>query len=432
MAVKVFLPQFGESVVEGTITRWLKKEGDAIEEYEPLVEVNTDKVDTEVPSPAAGTVLKILVEEGVTAEAGTLIAWIGDPGEALPDGPEEAAGGASPAPVQSPPEPDPEPRSSVTEPIAPEAAPAAPPPGPSRPPPRPGKDARLGFISPVVARMAAEHHLDLSLIAGTGRGGRITKRDVENYLEEAPPIPLPASPAAAGLGPAAAAAPGELVQLNPVRKAIADHMVESKHTSPHVTTVMEADLNKVAAHRSAQKAGFARDGANLTYTVYFVAAIVEALKAYPMVNSSWTEKGIQLHRDINIGMATSLGDDGLIVPVIKKADGLSLLGIARAVNDLAERARAKKLQPDEVQGGTFTITNHGTSGSLFATPIINQPQCAILGTGVIQKRPVVINDAIAIRPMVYVSLTFDHRILDGATADYFLNHIVETLNAWPD
>jgi 2-oxoglutarate dehydrogenase E2 component (dihydrolipoamide succinyltransferase) len=207
-------------------------------------------------------------------------------------------------------------------------------------------------------------------------------------------------------------------------------MVHSKHTSPHVSTIMEADMSAVSAHRAANKALFAQDGVNLTFTVYFVAAAVAALKTYPLVNSAWTEEGIAVHESINIGMATSLGEAGLIVPVIKNADGLSLLGIARAVNDLAERARSKKLKPDDVQGGTFTITNHGTSGSLFATPIINQPQCAILGTGIIQKRAVVINDAIAIRPMVYLGLTFDHRILDGAIADYFLGKIKSTLEEW--
>jgi 2-oxoglutarate dehydrogenase E2 component (dihydrolipoamide succinyltransferase) len=221
-----------------------------------------------------------------------------------------------------------------------------------------------------------------------------------------------------------------LVPHTTLRRAIAEHMVHSKHTSPHVTTVMEADLTAVVAHRAANKAEFSRGGVNLTFTPYFIAAIVAGLKAFPAANSSWSEEGLLLHGAINIGMATSLGQDGLIVPVIKGADGLSLLGLARAVNDLAERARARKLQPDEVKGGTFTITNHGTSGSLFATPVISQPQCGILGVGAIQKRVVVINDAIAIRPMVYLSLTFDHRILDGAGADGFLAKVVDTLQNW--
>jgi 2-oxoglutarate dehydrogenase E2 component (dihydrolipoamide succinyltransferase) len=242
-----------------------------------------------------------------------------------------------------------------------------------------------------------------------------------------PPAP-PTSPVVVGQA-------GNLLPLTPVRRAIADHMVLSRRTSPHVTTVMEVDLSRVVAHRQANKADFARDGVNLTFTAYFASASATALRAYPIVNSSWTEEGIRLHQQINIGMATSLGEDGLIVPVIKGADSLSLLGLARAINDLANRARLKKLQPDEVKGGTFTITNHGTSGSLFAMPIINQPQCAILGIGAIQKRVVVISDesqgdSIAIRPMVYLSLTFDHRILDGALADYFLGKVVESLKNW--
>ncbi len=437
MAVKVLLPQFGESVDEATITRWLKKEGEEVEEYEPLVEVNTDKVDTEVPSPADGTLLKILVAEGVTAAAGSLLAWIGAPGEAIQEG-EQAPGRAAvlaqpqPAPAEPAPLLPPAP-TGVSSPAAGMPAPAAP--GPPAAARRPGRDQELGFISPVVARMAAEHGLDLGQITGTGREGRITKQDVLAHLAAGPGVAAPSPETRAGTqaSPPAGSSgsPGELLTLSPVRKAIADHMVRSKHTSPHVTTVMEADLSQVVAHRAAHKASYARDGANLTFTAYFVSASIAALKAYPLVNASWTEAGVQLHREINIGMATSLGEEGLIVPVIKGGDSLSLLGIARAVNDLAERARAKKLQPDEVRGGTFTITNHGTSGSLFATPIINQPQCAILGVGVIQKRVVVIQDAIAIRPMVYLSLTFDHRILDGAIADYFLGTVVETLQGFP-
>jgi 2-oxoglutarate dehydrogenase E2 component (dihydrolipoamide succinyltransferase) len=220
------------------------------------------------------------------------------------------------------------------------------------------------------------------------------------------------------------------VPLTLLRKAIAEHTVLSEHISPHVTTVMEADMQGVAAHREANKGAFVRDGANLTYTTYFVTAIVAALKAFPLVNSSWTDQSILIHSALNIGLAVSLGVEGLIVPVIKSADSLSLLGLARAINDLAERTRSRRLLPDEVKNGTFTITNHGIGGSLFATPIINQPQCAILGTGVIQNRPVVINDAIAIRPMVYISLTFDHRILDGASADGFLAKVVETLQGF--
>jgi 2-oxoglutarate dehydrogenase E2 component (dihydrolipoamide succinyltransferase) len=300
----------------------------------------------------------------------------------------------------------------------------------------------LGFISPVVAKIASEQGVDLFQVKGTGQGGRITKKDILAYIESrgpsitaamAPAAPGPTVPAA--ITPAAGPIPGEIVPLNAVRRAIAEHMVLSKHTSPHVTTVMEADLSRVVAHRQANKDDFARDGANLTFTAYFVAAAAAALRLYPIVNSSFMEQGVLLRREINIGVAASLGEAGLIVPVIKGADGLSLLGLARAVNDLANRARARQLKPDEVQGGTFTITNHGVSGSLFATPIINQPQCAILGVGVIQKRVVVVSDpelgdSLSIRPMAYLTLTFDHRILDGALADYFLGKVVDVLQNW--
>jgi pyruvate/2-oxoglutarate dehydrogenase complex dihydrolipoamide acyltransferase (E2) component len=423
MPVQVIMPQLGESVIEGTVSKWLKSKGDQVEEFEPLLEVNTDKVDSEIPSPASGTLLEILVPEGTTVNAGTLLAWIGEEGETAP------GGNGSPA------------EKMVVEKAEPVAAKPEPTAAAGQPQ---GRDRDLGFISPVVAKIASEERIDLSQVEGTGQSGRITKKDVLAYLERRKQAPRPevAAPKAAPL-PASppAAVPGEVLPLNPVRQAIADHMVMSKRTSPHVTTVMEVDLSRVVAHRQTNKEVMAREGVNLTFTAYFIVALVSALKAYPIVNSSWSEGGIALHRDINIGMATSLGEAGLIVPVIKNADRLSLSGIARAVNDLAQRARARQLKPDEVKEGTFTITNHGTSGSLFATPIINQPQCGILGVGAIQKRVVVISgengdpfsgntDAISIRPMVYVSLTFDHRILDGAIADYFLGKVVESLHNW--
>jgi 2-oxoglutarate dehydrogenase E2 component (dihydrolipoamide succinyltransferase) len=422
------MPELGESVEEATVTRWLKHEGDRITEFEPLLEVNTDKVDTEIPSPAAGVVLKILIPENTTVNKGQLLAWIGQPGESLP-----SDHGTPASPTRS-------------------ALDVAPTPPDTAPPTRPGRDPDLGFISPVVARMASEHPLDLTQITGTGQGGRITKRDVETYLAEGkpepspapapvrgPPTPAPVPPPAAPkpLSPAPVPAqphPGEVLPLTNLRRAIADHMVMSKRTSPHVTTVMEADMTAVTAHRTAHKAVFARDGVNLTFTPYLIAALVAAAKAHPIVNSSWSEAGVVLHREINVGMATALEQDGLIVPVIKNADSLSLLGLSRLVNDLSNRARLRQLKPDEVKGGTLTLTNHGTSGSLFATPIINQPQCAILGAGMIQKRVVVVSeglsDAIAIRPMMYLSLTFDHRILDGATADYFLGAVKKSLETW--
>jgi 2-oxoglutarate dehydrogenase E2 component (dihydrolipoamide succinyltransferase) len=310
-------------------------------------------------------------------------------------------------------------------------------------------------VSPVVARMAAEHELDLSRIAGSGRDGRVTKRDVLAFLEKqervgptpvaasaavepaappiiTPPSPRPTVPAPAAPAPAAhrpVAIPGELLPMTNIRRAIAEHMVRSKHTSPHVTTVFEVDFSVAMAHREANKVAYEHDGARLTLTAYIVAAIARALKAHPMVNSSWSDEGIVLKREVNVGMAAAVAQ-GLIVPVIKGADGLNLLGLARKINDLTERARANRLLPDDVQGGTFTLTNHGTSGSLFATPIINQPQCGILGVGKVQKRVVVIEEMIAIRPMAYVSLTFDHRILDGASADAFVTTFKDLIEGW--
>jgi len=286
------------------------------------------------------------------------------------------------------------------------------------------KDILGGFISPVVSRLAAEHGIDLNKVSGTGKYGRITKYDMKRVIAEG------GAQRSAGVEPHPAFAgmqPGTVIKHTPVRRSIAKHMHESKQTSPHVSTVIETDLSAVTAHRAANKDAFARQGVKLTFTAYFVAAASAALKAYPVVNSSWSEEGIVLHPAINIGMAVSLDADGLIVPVIRDAGEMSLINVAQAVNDLANRARNKQLAAEEVRGGTFTITNHGTSGSLFATPVINQPQCAILGVGAIQKRPVVVDDAIAIKPMVYLSLTFDHRILDGAVADYFLAAIREGL-----
>jgi 2-oxoglutarate dehydrogenase E2 component (dihydrolipoamide succinyltransferase) len=351
----------------------------------------------------------------------------------------------------------------------------------------PGRSRELGFISPIVARLAQEHNLDLSQVTGTGDGGRITKKDVLAYVDqrketlpsadqqpeaapwetpgegdlfrptemvfaqgrpgqagtirevrpfEAPHVEREQPPAQPAAPVSAAIQPGEgrLIPHSTMRRRIAEHMVLSKRTAPHVTTVMEADLQRVITHYLANKAAFSRDGARLTYTAYFVAAAVSALRAFPLVNSSWTDDGVYIHPQVNLGMAVSLGDEGLIVPVLKNADALSLLGLSRAIGDLASRARGRKLTAEEVQGGTFTITNHGISGSLMATPVINQPQCGILGVGAIQKRVVVIEnpdgDSMAIRPMAYLSFTFDHRILDGASADGFLSKVVETLENW--
>jgi 2-oxoglutarate dehydrogenase E2 component (dihydrolipoamide succinyltransferase) len=408
MATKVLVPRLGEGVDEVTVTKWLKQEGDSINELEPLLEVNTDKVDTEIPAPATGTILKIIAQEGIAAKVGELLAIIGKPGEPVDNGrspavntPESKVEGQ-----RSEPQPATSNSSLVTRP------------------------SDLGFISPVVAKIAAEHGVDLSQVNGTGLNGRITKNDVLAFVEGGKPKVESQIPKAAALQPSNLQ-PGTLIKHSTMRKSIAQHMVESKHTSPHVLTVMEADMSRVAKHRAANKAAFERDGVNLTFTAYFMMAIVAGLKAYPQTNSSWTDEGLLVHKNINLGMAVSLGEDGLIVPVIKNADDLSLLAMARSINDLATRSRKKKLQPDEVKGGTFTLTNHGVSGSLFAFPVINQPQAGILGIGAMQKRVVVTeDDAIAIRPMVYMSFVFDHRILDGASADWFLSKVKDTLETW--
>lgn len=416
MATKVLVPLLGEGIEEVTVTKWLKKEGDSVTELEPLLEVNTDKVDTEIPAPASGTVLKIMAQEGVPAKVGAVLAYIGKPGESVESSPVVAS-----IKTESKLESD---ALSLSK----DQTSASPRPGTLNM--RPATD--LGFISPVVAKIAAEHGVSLQQIQGTGLNGRITKNDVLGYVEghktkveTQSSQPVTFQPA--NIKPMEG---DQLIKHTAIRKQIAEHMIMSQHTSPHVLTVMEADMSRVARHRSANKEMFARDGINLTFTAYFMTAIVAGLKAYPNVNSSWTDEGVLLHKAINIGMATSLGEEGLIVPVIKGADNLSLLAMARMVNDLANRARSKKLQTDDVKGGTFTLTNHGISGSLFAFPVINQPQCGILGVGAMQKRVVVIDDAIAIRPMVYLSFAFDHRILDGASADWFLMKVKETLENW--
>ncbi len=473
MPTKVSLPEMGEGVTDATITSWLKQEGDVVRQYEALVEVNTDKVDTEIPSPVDGTVIKILHPADTVVVVNQVLCWIGEPGEEIP------ADTAPPIPTEKPTEPKP----AAPKPAEPAPQPIAiPTPQPQQTAPQntgshlsgtvsplaarlaaelgieiakvsgsgigemvtkvdvlahfqsggltrksaPGEeiDPRSTFISPVVSRLAVEHNIDLNTVTGTGKFGQITKNDMQRIIESQ------GSTASGDIKPHPAYAnlqPGTLLKHTPVRRSIAKHMLESKHTSPHVSTFIEADLSAISAHRAANKAAFASQGTKLTFTAYFVLATAAALKAYPIVNSSWSEEGIILHPEINLGMAVSLDADGLIVPVIRNADQLSLFQASQAVNDLATRARNKQLSPEEVRGGTFTITNHGTSGSLFATPVINQPQCAILGTGAIQKRPMVIEDAIAIRPMIYLSLTFDHRILDGAVADYFLNAIREGL-----
>jgi 2-oxoglutarate dehydrogenase E2 component (dihydrolipoamide succinyltransferase) len=428
MGNKVLMPLLGESVVDGKISKWLKQVGDPIKMYEPILEVETDKVTTEVTASSEGVLLARYAEEGDVVEVGRILAFVGQTGETPPAGAEgEPVSATAPATV-------------ATAPVAAQSTGVAPAQA-SSPAPMHASRTRINGkrISPVVARIAAEHDIDVTKVQGTGKDGRVTKQDMLAFIEQAiasPTIsaPVPASRPVTTPSAAPVAMPGEVVPLTAIRRSIAEHMVRSKHTSPHATTYFEIDMSRVMAHRAAHKAAFERDGANLTFTPYLAAATTAALKENPMVNSSWSDAGIVLHRAIHLGIAVALGNQGLIVPVIKNADSLNLLGLARAVNDLADRARNNKLKPDDVQGGTFTITNHGTSGSLFGLPIISQPQSAIMGVGRIEKRVVVVTndgvDSIAIKPMAYVSLTFDHRVLDGEGADNFMQSFKHHIENW--
>ena len=475
----VTMPQLGETVVEGTITKWLKQEGDHVDQDEPLFEISTDKVDTEVPSPAAGTLTKILVQEGQTVSVKTPIAEID--GAGAPAG-ESAGAGAAPdsaqqsAPPQAPAATGSEPQrgtgpGSAPAPAAPtpERAPAppvaAPPPAvpaasvaPAAPAPA-GQLADQGprsqIISPLVRRLAEENGVDLSLVIGTGTGGRITKNDVMAFavsretaapgLAAGPIAPAPAPPPATTpaapapgtvpepqVAPAPAAARGgeEVVPMTVIRKAIAEHMTRSLQVSARAWNMVEVDMEKIARIRSAAKEAFtAREGFNLTYMPFLARAVVDALLANPLVNSELRGEEIVVKHYVNLGIAVSY-DQGLIVPVVKGADGMNLIGLARAVNDLATRARAHRLKPDEVHDGTFTITNPGPFGSILSVPIINQPQTGILAFDAVVKRPVVIEDAIAVRHMVYVSMSWDHRVIDGALASQFLARIKENMETW--
>lgn len=427
MATKLIAPRPGEGVEELTVVAWLKQVGDKVEEFESVVELETDKVVTEFPSPISGTLLRIDVAAGESVRVGENMGWIGEPGESLEEEEEEEAEEPSQVPQGE------EAPAEVVEQEKPVLA--------EKP------AAKSSFLSPLVRKMLDDHQLNPDQIQGTGSGGRITKQDVEAYLanpkketQTAPgPKPelkeKPVQPAKAA--PVPTDIPGTLIPHTSTRKQIAARMVDSVLTSPHVLTVMEVDMSRVLAHRKANKAKFAADGVNLTLTAYFVAAMAKALSEHKIVNATWTDEGIFTFSDVNIGMAVALGEGGLIVPVIKQVQNLSLRGIASQVNSLAERARSKKLSPDDVRGGTFTLTNHGTAGSLFAMPIINQPQLGILGTGAMQKRAVVItdengNDSIAIRPMVYLSLVFDHRAIDGESGDNFLADVKKALENWMD
>jgi 2-oxoglutarate dehydrogenase E2 component (dihydrolipoamide succinyltransferase) len=494
MPTNVIMPQMGESIAEGTLTKWLKKPGDAVKRDEPLFEISTDKVDAEIPSPGAGILLEILVPVGQTVPINTVVARLGEAGEKVIAPPSAAedpskkesastaagmAAQAAAAPPQAPPAEDslkggqPDAAAESAPPVAP-AAPApsqqSSTPSSSSAPPGPGESQEELLkrrSSPVVRAIAEEKGVDISQVEGTGISGRVTKQDIEAYLAKGPvlvsqpPAPAPASapsekPSVSSPAPALAARPadapvpphapapsptalafptGSSVTVEPMsamRRKIAQRMVESKQTSAHVTTVFEVDYSSIAKLRNRVKARFEQQyGTKLSYLPFLLRAAVAALKARPLVNASIVGDDVVYHREVNLGIAVAL-DWGLIVPVIRRADDLSLVGLARAANDLAARARAKKLVPDEVAGGTFTVTNHGSFGSLFATPVINQPQVAIMGVGAIEKRAKVVempdgSDSLAIKTMGYVALTFDHRLIDGAEGDAFVNVVKATL-----
>ena len=471
MAVDVVMPQMGESIFEGTITKWLKKPGDKVERDEPLFEISTDKVDAEIPSPSAGVLKEIKIPEGQTVPIQTVVAVIDGAGGAAASAPAPAPAAANPAPAPAAPAPA----------AAAPAKPATPPPA-QAPAPAPaassasnsgtgsGTGTERIHSSPLVRRMAKEHGIDLTSLEGSGTGGRITKEDMEAAIAEksgsaSAPAAAPSAPAAVSRptppppSPAPAAAPGapavhgsqyvpalqlgvprervyfgsyEVQPLSVMRQKIAEHMVASKHVSPHVYSVDEIDMTKIAALRAKSKDEFEkRNDTKLTFMPFFVKAAVAGLRAYPTLNASLDGTNIVLHKEVNIGIAVAL-DWGLIVPVIKNADEKNLLGIQRNLNDLAERARTKKLKPEEVQEGTFSITNPGVFGGLFGLPVISQPNVGILGLGAIEKRPVVINDSIAIRSMCYVTLSYDHRVVDGAIAHQFLHKVKETLENWSE
>ena len=434
MATPVLMPQMGESIAEGTIVRWIKKLGDTVDRDEPLFEISTDKVDAEIPSPAAGVLADIAVKEGETVPVNSVVATIGEAGERVD---QKAAAEPPPAPE---PQPDGSP-SSLQRPAAgsekagvvaagegPPKAPAAPGPGveASAGEAASVEEQRRAKSSPLVRKIAKEHDVDLRRVPGSGIGGRVTKHDILGYIEgrsereEAPRAEAPAPQPGAHVP---AFKPGEAVEIVPLsvmRRKIAEHMVLSRRTSAHVHSVFEVNFSRVAQLREQKKAEYERAGAKLTYMSFITKAVVDALRAMPIVNASLDGNNVIYKKDINIGIAVAL-DGGLIVPVVRNADEKNLLGISRAIADLAARARSKQLKPEEVQGGTFTITNPGTFGAQFGMPIINQPQVAILGVGAIEKRAVVIDDAIAIRPMAYLTLGYDHRLIDGAVGDQFMS-----------
>jgi pyruvate dehydrogenase E2 component (dihydrolipoamide acetyltransferase) len=462
--IDVVMPQMGESIVEGTLTKWLKKPGDRVERDEPLFEISTDKVDTEIPSPVAGTMGEILVEEGKTVGINTVVGRISD----------GAGGGASPA-AASPSAPAPAPQKIADQPT-PQSEPANAPPTIAHAPPLqaapavPNPDDMPSPLSPLVRKMARENNIDLTKVKGTGAGARITKQDLENYMAQgapssAAPAPAPAPPAATAAPVASAPPPqqppqqpqrqavatipapvayeapaqfrgeapsGRVEPMSIMRQKIAEHMVFSAHTSVHVTTVHKVDMTRIAKVRDRLKGEFqARYGFGLTFLPFVARATTGALQQFPLLNASIDGTNIIYHRDINLGIAVAL-ENGLIVPVIRNADEKNVVGLQRSIADLAGRARSRQLRPEEVQGGTFSITNFGSFGSVFATPVINQPQVAILGVGSVEKEPVVVDDAIAIRSRCYLALTFDHRLIDGALADQFTAKVKSVLENWSE
>jgi pyruvate dehydrogenase E2 component (dihydrolipoamide acetyltransferase) len=461
MPTDVVMPQMGESIAEGTIVRWLKKVGDTVDRDEPLFEISTDKVDAEIPAPAAGVITEIRHKEGETVPVNAVVAVIGQASAVAPPRMPEAApapAAPTPAPVTQADGSGAQAHDQGTEivreqpkevrPVAATGIGSVTAQVPSEPSSQPSDDAPRQRSSPLVRKIAKEHDVDISQLHGTGISGRVTRDDILGFIgqggqgiqaSQAGPQRPPPPPPAKAAAPAAAAKPAfkpgasdHVEKMSVMRKKIAEHMVMSVRTSAHVHSVFEVNFSRVAQVREQKKKEYDAAGAKLTFLSFILAAVVEALRAVPIVNASVDGENIVYHKDINLGVAVAL-DWGLIVPVIKNAGEKSLLGLSKAVADLAARARSKQLKPEEVSGGTFTITNPGVFGALFGMPIINQPQVAILGVGNIEKRPVVINDAIAIRPMGYLTLGYDHRVIDGAVADEFLAHLKQTLeNCDPD
>ena len=435
MPTNVVMPQMGESIAEGTIVRWIKKVGDNVDRDEPLFEISTDKVDAEIPSPGAGVLTEIKVKEGETVAVNSVVAVIGGAGE-------KTAAPAAAAPSAAAPAPSGMPEAAVGQPetaATPLSSAAAAVEDVSSQAELSPDDVKRQRSSPLVRRIAKEHDVDIRQINGTGISGRVTKSDILGFIETGPKA-VPGAPASGAgtvtrqIGHVPAFKPGDKVAIVPMtimRKKIAEHMVMSAHTSPHVYSVYEVDFHRLAQLREKKKADYDRNGSKLTYTALIAKVVVDALRAFPVVNASIDGDNIVYKKDINLGIAVAL-DQGLIVPVIKKADEKNLVGLSRAIEDLAARARSKKLNPDEVQGGTFTITNPGIFGAVYGLPLINQPQVAILGVGGIEKRAVVVNDAIAIRPTCHLSLGYDHRLIDGADAGRFLSYIKERLEAFEE